>query len=93
MNKTAMDAILSQYKKKLAVIIADGGVKIPVNVNNGYLAKDIKTLTIGGTDFIQLSNVDPRTKNSYKYLIPIDCIQGVIYTDDDLADIDFMRIL
>ena len=93
MNKTALDAILSQYKNKLAVIVVDNGVKIPVNVEDGYLAKDIKTVTIGGTDFMQLSKVDPRTKNSYKYLIPIEYIQGIIYTDEDLADIDFMRIL
>lgn len=96
MTKGTVDAILSQFKDKLAVIIMDNNMKLPVNYANGRRIStidNIDTITIGNTDFLRERRIDHTTGEIYYNLLPVSIIQGIIYTEEDFAPIDYMSKL
>lgn len=94
MSGSDAQKILDQLGKKLAVIIFDNNMRIRVNVfdeyGRGISLDDISVVTIGDDDFIQVKTMDYSTRSKIVYLYPCEIIQGIIYSENELAPLDFM---
>lgn len=98
MTKNTVDTILNNFKDKLAVIILDNNMKIPVNMDSVTgrrvsTVSNLSTEVIGGTCFLKEKRRDPNTLEIYYNLFPIDVIQGIVYTEEDFAPIDYQMKL
>lgn len=89
--------ILTDIGDRLAVIIFDNNLRIGVNVfdeyGRGTALSDLSVVRIGDDDFIQQKRYDYSSKSKVISLYPTAILQGVIYTENPLAPLDFMSKL
>ncbi len=94
MTKTSFDAVMSQYGDKICAIYVDNGVKIRLRQSgewydkeSGWItSKDISTVTIGDTDFVQVKRCyrSQGTKPLHSVVLyPLSVVQGFAICDEE----------
>ncbi len=94
MTKASFDAVMSQYGDKICAIYVDNGVKICLRQSgewydkeSGWItSKDISTVTIGDTDFIQVKRCyrSQGTKPLHSVVLyPLSVVQGFAICDEE----------